>query len=62
MMLNIPSKQMHLKMVHNTKSVRFMFFHRISGEMCARMVRFWHRNRRSAEDFIAGDSTNRNNK
>lgn len=49
-------------MVHNTKSMHFIFFHGISGEICARMVRFWHRNRRSAEDFITGDSTNRNNK
>lgn len=49
-------------MVYNTTKCALYFFHGISGEICVGTVRFWHRNRRSAEDFIVGDSTNSNNK
>lgn len=49
-------------MAHNTKKCAVYFFHCVSEEICAGMIRFWQRNRRSTEDFITGDSTSSNNK
>lgn len=49
---------MYLNTVHNTKTSHF--FHGLSGEIRAGIVTF--QCRRSAENFIAGDSRNSNNK